>query len=94
MIKAPAHENNFTPYRIIITTTPMCATDEKAITDFRSVIFKQVIPTNDVPTSDTIENILQQELLLSIGANRMTPSPPSFNKIPAKIIEPYTGAST
>lgn len=35
------------------------------------------------------------ELLVVIrGENRITPYPPNFNKIAAKIIDPTTGAST
>ena len=70
------------------------ATDEKAIIFFMSVVCKQVIPIKETLTSPIkqIKVITLSELVNII--NRIIPIPPSFSRIPAKIIDPYTGAST
>jgi len=70
----------------------MWATEEKAITDFRSVIFKQVRPTNLIPIMETPTATLDEIDPVVRLESRITPNPPSFNSTPAKIIDPYTGA--
>ena len=59
-----------------------------------SVVCKQVIPIKETLTSPIkqIKVITLSELVNII--NRIIPIPPSFSRIPAKIIDPYTGAST
>ena len=72
----------------------MCDTEEKAIIDLRSVIFRQVRPTNLIPIIETPTPTLDDATLAAKLESRNTPKPPSFSNTPAKIIEPYTGAST
>jgi len=72
----------------------MCPTEEKAIIFFKSVKNKHVTPTNPIPTR--LIKIIQLVDLNSLKniLNRNRPIPPNFKRIPARIIEPYTGAST
>lgn len=72
----------------------MWATEEKAIIDFISVIFRQIIPTSIEPINEMQIRVLLLINLLINKFRRTIPRPPNFNKIPAKIIDPKTGAST
>ena len=59
-----------------------------------SLIIKQIIPKIPPPSKEILiinDNIVEE---LNKYPKRIIPYPPSFNKIPAKIIEPPTGAST
>ena len=69
-------------------TIPIWATEEKAIIDFISVIFRHCHPTNTIPKTEIDTNI---ETLLGFiikDIRRITPIPPNFSRIPARIIEP------
>ena len=61
---------------------------------FKSVRYIQVIPTNSIDIKQ-IKMIKFAVYLDTMKLHKRTnPTPPNFNKIPAKIIDPYTGAST
>jgi len=72
----------------------MWPTEEKAIIFFKSVKNKHVAPTINIPQRLTKINLLVDFTSVKNAANRNRPIPPSFNRIPARIIDPYTGAST
>lgn len=61
---------------------------------FRSVVYKQVAPTKATLNRDTPTTTFRVECEVILELNRRIPNPPSLSKMPAKIIEPYTGAST
>tara|TARA_B100000780_G_C21124007_1_gene455639 strand:- start:2728 stop:3000 length:273 start_codon:yes stop_codon:yes gene_type:complete len=69
-------------------------TEEKAIIFFRSVVYKQVAPTRARLSKDTMIKILRVVYEVIVEFNRRIPMPPNLSKMPAKIIDPYTGAST
>lgn len=72
----------------------MCTTEEYAITTFMSLVITQTIPKITLPVKEIITSLLNT-LLGSIKKDRRTiPYPPNFSKMPAKIIDPDTGAST
>lgn len=77
-----------------MTVKAIWDTDENAIIFFRSVVYRQVAPTKATLSRDTPTIVLRFEYEVILELNRRIPSPPSLSKIPAKIIEPYTGAST
>lgn len=94
MIMNIAHIVNFNLIEIIMITIPIWDTEENAITDLISVSFRHVNPTITAPT---ILNEIHNDLnciLVNKVMNRIIPRPPNFNRIPAKIIDPNTGAST
>lgn len=72
----------------------MWDTDENAITFFKSTVNKQVAPTNISLNKESIINMLSIVCEDMVALSRKTPKPPSFSKIPARTIDPYTGAST
>lgn len=74
----------------------MCATEDIAIRDFMSVWARQTKPAKIPPqqAQDIRISLKFIEILGILGKIRINPYPPSFNKTPAKIIEPATGAST
>ena len=61
---------------------------------FKSVVYKQVAPTKATLNRDTPTTTFRVEYEVILELSRKIPNPPSLSKIPAKIIEPYTGAST
>lgn len=72
----------------------MCRIDLKATICFISVFPNTTnaiitMPTKEIDAKIVIISALEVNIL-----NRIKPIPPSFNKIPAKIIDPNTGAST
>lgn len=96
IIDKPAWTPNFELVSTPATIKPMCPIDEYAIIDFISDCRRQI---NDVITPPTIAidmmgltNILF--IYLKIMTIRVSPYPPSFSKIAARIIDPATGAST
>lgn len=94
IINTALHKKIFLFTTVVIMTIPIWATEENAIIDFISVIFRQVILTKVIPINERLINkFIHKELLIS-ELNRTMPKPPSFNKIPARIMDPYTGAST
>ena len=70
----------------------MWAIDEYAIKLFESDWKQQLNEENKVPKNPTKNN--KMEKFLNKLIIRITPYPPIFNKIAAKIIEPIVGAST
>jgi hypothetical protein len=66
----------------------MCAIEEKAIIFFKSVINRQTPPTKNIPNRLTIAKKLFNLRLLRNEKKRSKPIPPSFNRMPAKIIDP------
>lgn len=86
-------------YLIVIKplkTIPIWQTEEYAIKDFKSVCRKHTSLTNTPPTKLILIQI-KLYLMPTLDKNTKTrnnPYPPNFNKTPAKIIEPETGAST
>ena len=83
----------FTPIRNTIVKA-IWDTEEKAIIFFKSVVYIQIAPIKAKPNKDTIIKVLKTLLAVITELSHKIPKPPNFNKIPAKIIEPYTGAST
>jgi len=75
-------------------TIPIWETEEKAITDFKSVIFRQVAPTITLPINLIEIHTILKYIPWIIFMSRIIPIPPNFSKIPARIIDPNTGAST
>lgn len=63
-------------------------TEEKAIIFLRSVVYKQVAPTNATLNRDAIINVLRVKYEVIAELRRKTPNPPNLSKMPAKIIEP------
>lgn len=76
--------------------SPMCPTEEYAISDFISDCRKQIMDVITPPIKAIVitgpNNILF--IKLNIIIIRANPYPPSFSKIAAKIMDPATGAST
>jgi len=72
----------------------ICTTDEYAITTFMSLVITQIIPKIILPAKEAVTSNLNILLASIKKDSRTIPYPPSFNKIPAKIIDPDTGAST
>jgi hypothetical protein len=75
---------------------PMCLTEEYAIRDFTSVWRMQINlvilpPTKAMAIIIGIDSLFKK---INFDAIRSSPYLPSFNKTPAKTIEPATGAST
>jgi len=79
-----------------LNTILICATEENAIITFKSVCREQtnlVIAAPTIPSD--IRTFIQINFVMLINqTNLSTPYPPIFNKTPAKIMEPSTGAST
>jgi len=77
-------------------SSPMWPTEEYAIRDFKSG-WRRQIRLVTIPPQSEIAAIGGSSLIFAWGnkeANRKIPYPPSFRRIPAKIIDPATGAST
>jgi len=72
----------------------ICTTDEYAITTFISLVMTQITPKIIPPAKEMTINDLNILLASIKKDSRTIPYPPSFNKTPAKIIDPDTGAST
>lgn len=77
-------------------TSPMWLTEEKAISDFMSVwrehnIADNKTPNNENTISGAAAGMNESSVIVLI---RKIPYPPSFSKVPAKIIDPAIGAST
>jgi len=80
--------------RILIIINAIWTTEEYAIITFISLFIKHTILKNDPPKREKIiTNRIKFSFLIN-RINRIKPYPPNFNKTPAKIIEPPTGAST
>lgn len=59
-----------------------------------SLIIRQIIPKTPPPKRDTLINIHKIFEEPNNHPSRIRPYPPNFNRIPARIIDPPTGAST
>lgn len=75
---------------------PIWLTDLYAISDFKSVCRIQIILAIIAPSR---VKLIRRELRVILicwneNAIRSSPYPPSFSRIPARIIDPDTGAST
>jgi len=79
-----------------LSTILIWATEENAIITFKSVCREQtklVIAAPTIPSD--IRIFIQMNFVMLINqTNFSTPYPPIFNRTPAKIMEPSTGAST
>lgn len=74
----------------------ICTTEEYAISLLMSCCRRHKILVSAPPMRlilDNIVNIIRLGLEM-IGIIRINPYPPNFRRIPARIIEPATGAST
>lgn len=82
--------------RIPAIPRPMWATDEQAISDFMSCCREQISLVMAAPPSDTarIEGLMELIRFGIVMAKRIIPNVPSLRRIPARIIDPATGAST
>jgi hypothetical protein len=67
---------------------PICATEEKAIIFFISVVCKQVNPIKEALPIATIQINLDSSAELIKGVRRTIPKPPNLRRMPAKIIDP------
>ena len=78
------------------TTSDIWATEERAIRCFISVWITHSALMIAPPTTDqiTTSSVTTPRDAITIGTIRIRPYPPSFNRIPARIIDPATGAST
>lgn len=77
-------------------TRPMWLTEEKAIRDFISVCREHSIADRRTPKREKIIKggaAGRNESLIIVPIRRM-PYPPSFRRVPARIIDPAIGAST
>lgn len=72
----------------------ICTTDEYAIITFISLCLRQTTPRSPPPSNEKILSILRYLDTSNKNPIRIIPYPPNFSKIPAKIMEPDTGAST
>lgn len=93
---SPAYKPSFVLLRIPATISPMWPTDEYAISDFISVCRKQIKLEIKAPNKASKVTSLQ-EIATWLGNKvvaRISPYPPNFRRMAAKIIEPATGAST
>lgn len=76
--------------------SPIWATEEYAISDFMSCCRVQISLVIAAPVSE-IAKIKGFNELIRLGiviARRIIPNVPNLSRIPAKIIDPATGAST
>lgn len=72
----------------------ICTTEEYAINTFMSLFIIHRTPKMALPTNER-DTIILSILLGTIKKDtRIIPYPPSFNKIPARTMDPETGAST
>jgi len=90
----PPSSPNFIKEITPIITKAIWTTLEYAITTFKSLCRIQTILKIAPPIKANLIIIKDTLLQLINLFKRKRPYPPSFNKIPAKIIEPETGAST
>jgi len=80
--------------KIFTIIRAMCTTEEYAIITFISLFIKHTT-LNSLPPNK--EKIIKNKVRFSLFTNmiiRINPYPPNFNKTPAKIMDPPTGAST
>ena len=82
------------PALIIIIGIAMWIIELNATICFISVFVKTINLITKVPTTDTIPTKSVNLFEFMRNHIRVTPIPPSFRRIPARIIDPYTGAST
>lgn len=84
------------PLIIPITIIPMWITDEYAINLFISVKHKHTNLTAITPHifSANKKFVIFELVAMVSGITLMSPYPPNFSRIPARIMEPLTGAST
>jgi len=75
-------------------TIAIWTTEDNAIITLRSIFVRQTILTAKLPKILRDTSISTTPNSLINGINRINPIPPSFNRIPANSIDPYTGAST
>lgn len=77
-------------------SSPICPTDEYAISDFTSIWRIQIKLVIKAPHIEILVNVITKfKFPANITAlSRSNPYPPSLSKIPARIIDPDTGAST
>lgn len=75
-------------------TIAIWTTEDSAIITLRSIFVKQTTLTARLPKILNDTNISTTFNSLIRGINRINPIPPSFRRIPANSIDPYTGAST
>lgn len=61
---------------------------------FKSLTPQQTMARKPPPSKDNNINTNKGFIFINKGPNRIRPYPPNFNKIPARTIEPLTGAST
>jgi len=74
----------------------MCLTEEYAISALTSVCRTQINPANTPPTKE-IDKIKLAVFIfkrINLEAARKMPYLPNFSKIPARTMDPATGAST
>lgn len=91
----PCHPHNV-PVSTPAVASPMCLTEEYAISDFTSVCRIQINLVITPPIVQTVNkgaltNLFNINILLVI---RRSPYVPNFRRMPARIIDPATGAST
>lgn len=79
---------------MIIIGTAICTTELKATICFISVFLSTRDLIMIIPIKDTQEVKIKASLEVIINITRIKPKAPSFRRIPARIIDPYTGAST
>lgn len=77
-------------------TRPICLTEEYAISDFTSVCRMQINLVITAPVREILimRGAIERLNFIKFEETRIMPYPPNFSKIPARIIEPATGAST
>lgn len=69
-------------------------TEEYAIITFKSLTPQQTIARRPPPKSESTININTGLITLNMYPSRIRPYPPNFKRIPARTIDPLTGAST
>lgn len=94
-MNAPCHPKGVLDI-IPLVASPMCLTEEYAMSAFTSVCRRQinlviVAPTREMDTMSGERSLFS---IRNLVANRRSPYLPNFRRIPAKIIDPATGAST
>lgn len=92
---APSYPHVFLD-KIPAVTRPICPTEEYAIRDLISGCRRQIILVITAPhiEIEEIRGIKGRFIFIKGEERRRSPYLPSFNKTPARIIDPATGAST
>lgn len=95
IINAPCHPQAVLDM-IPAVAIPICLTDEYAIKAFTSVCRMQINLAITPPIRETLIRGGERHLFRTMNFEEIRRSPylPSFRRIPARIIEPATGAST